>query len=74
VKLVADRFVVVDAERVVDLASGEDVVFRTSTAGGATEQMRWTNRCDRFARLHHPAMARLVDYGIFGEHRETVVV
>ncbi len=40
-----------------------------STAGGPREQTRWTLRCDRWARLYHPAIARLVDYGIVGEMR-----
>ena len=68
-KLVADRFVVMDDERAVDLSSGEEIVLLASTAGGPCEQTRWTLRCDRWARLYHPAIARLVDYGIVGEMR-----
>jgi DNA-binding NtrC family response regulator/tetratricopeptide (TPR) repeat protein len=68
-KLVADRFVVMDDERAVDLSSGEEIMLLASTAGDPYEQTRWTLRCDRWARLYHPAIARLVDYGIVGETR-----
>jgi DNA-binding NtrC family response regulator/tetratricopeptide (TPR) repeat protein len=69
VKLVADRFVVRDDERAVDLSSGEEIMLVASAAGGPSEQARWTLRCDRWSRLYHPAIARLVDYGIVGEMR-----
>ncbi len=68
-KLVADRFVVVHDERAVDLSTGEEIVLLVSTAGGPREQTRWALRCDRWSRLYHPAIARLVDYGIVGEMR-----
>ena len=68
-KLVADRFVVMDDERAVDLSSGEEIVLLASRAGGLAEQTRWTLRCDRWSRLYHPAIARLVDYGVVGEMR-----
>ena len=68
-RLVADRFAVMEDERVVDLASGEEILLAASTAGGPSEQTRWTLRCDRWSRLYHPAIARLVDYGLVGEMR-----
>lgn len=64
--IVADRFVLSD-DGAYDLATGETLVLRTSAAGGPTDQMRWAIRCDWLARLWHPALAELVDYGPFGE-------
>ena len=46
-KLVADRFVVLDETRAVDLSSGEEIALLASTAGGPSEQTRWALRCDR---------------------------
>ena len=58
-----------DDERAVDLSTGEEIVLLASTAGGPCEQTRWALRCDRWSQLYHPAIARLVDYGIVGEMR-----
>jgi DNA-binding NtrC family response regulator/tetratricopeptide (TPR) repeat protein len=69
VELVADRFVVMHDGRAVDLSTGEEIMLLASTAGGPTEQTRWAIRCDRWSQLYHPAIARLVDYGIVGEMR-----
>src|SRR5258706_14192842 len=69
-RLVADRFAqddhVTDGQA-VDLATGCRVVLTIGTAGGQTEQARWSTRCDALQRLHHPALAPLVDFGIVGE-------
>src|SRR5262249_53699556 len=40
-----------------------------SSSGGPSDQTRWAVRCDRLARLHHRLLARLIDYGPFGEGR-----
>ena len=66
-ELVADRFLVLNQARTIDLASGEDVVLIVSTSGGRSEQVRWAARCDGLSRVVHPALAELVDYGVFGE-------
>jgi DNA-binding NtrC family response regulator len=70
VQLFADRFVVTGgcdgAHRAVDLATGGLVTVLTSTAGGASDQMRWSVRCDRFFRVRHRCIARLIDYGLVG--------
>src|SRR5512144_2931431 len=68
-RVIADRFVETSGGRVVDLATGEDVVLRISSAGGPTDQLRWASRCDWFQRLFHPSLARLLDYGVLGEFR-----
>ena len=65
--LVADRFAVSDAQRVVDLATGELVVLTITSAGGPHDQRRWAVRCDAFLKLRHRSMASLVDYGEIGE-------
>ena len=60
-KLVADRFVVMDDQRAVDLSSGEEIMLMASTAGGPSEQTRWTLRCDRQrARSHHVSLPETV--------------
>src|SRR5262249_17411218 len=40
-----------------------------SACGGTAEQVRWAARCERFARVHHRAIARLLDYGPIEEGR-----
>ena len=67
--LVADRFVETPGGRVIDLATGADVMLTMSSAGGPTDQLRWAARCDWFQRLFQPALARLLDYGPIGETR-----
>jgi len=64
---VADRFVETTNGEVVDLATGERVWLTVTSAGGEGEQRRWMIRCDLFQKLHHPAVAMLVDYGLVGE-------
>jgi DNA-binding NtrC family response regulator len=68
VELIADRFIVHEG-RAIDLGSGDEVVMVISSAGGAAEQLRWALRCQRLARLHHPSLARLLDFGMLGEAR-----
>jgi two-component system, NtrC family, response regulator AtoC len=64
---IADRFVQTTNGGVVDLATGERVLVKIASAGGETDQRRWLIRCDLFQKLHHPAIAILVDYGLIGE-------
>src|SRR5262245_65759837 len=66
---VADRFVETTSGEVIDLATGERVLLTIASAGGESEQRRWMIRCALFQKLHHPAIAMLVDYGIVGEGR-----
>ena len=70
-QLFADRFVltrsVQNEHDAIDLATGAPVTILTSSAGGASDQIRWSVRCDRFFRLHHRCIARLVDYGLVGQ-------
>ena len=67
VELVADRFIRLQHGRVVDLASGDEVLLVSSTAGGPSEQTRWALRCEWFFAVRHRALAELVDYGVTGE-------
>jgi transcriptional regulator with GAF, ATPase, and Fis domain len=67
VDLVADRFAVAADGRVLDLATGHACALAVASAGGPTEQTRWGVRCDLLQKLHHRAIARLVDYGALGE-------
>ena len=74
-QLVADRFVVVGSESdkrlamdvAFDLATGARVVLGIGSAGGVSEQTRWTLRCDGLHRLHHRSIAPLLDFGVVGE-------
>ena len=66
-QLIADRFAIDDRGHAIDLATGERVSVVVSTAGGPTEQARWAERCAWFARIAHPSLAQLVDYGALAE-------
>src|SRR5262245_45134570 len=71
-QLVADRFVLEDGiehgtHRAIDLATGARIILAIGTAGGASEQTRWSVRCDWLHRLHHRTIAPLLDFGIVGE-------
>src|SRR2546428_9055348 len=65
-QLIADRFVALDESSALDLATGERVVLIVTSADGVSEQRRWALDCERWQKLHHPAIARLVDYGAVG--------
>ena len=65
-QLIADRFVVKGSGNAVDLATGKPVVLRLTSGGDSGEQARWAVRCDALARLHHRAVAQLVDHGAVG--------
>jgi DNA-binding NtrC family response regulator/tetratricopeptide (TPR) repeat protein len=74
-QLVADRFVVdrnesderLAMDPAIDLATGARVVLKIGSAGGVSEQTRWTLRCDGLHRLHHRSIAPLLDFGMVGE-------
>src|SRR3954468_11563162 len=66
-QLVADRFAVHEDGRAFDLATGSRVTMIVSTAGGVSEQLRWTARCDVLRTWRHHAVAPLVDFGLLGE-------
>jgi DNA-binding NtrC family response regulator len=53
--------------RARDLASGLDVTLIMAGSGGPSDQLHWSMRCSRFAALHHPCIARLIDFGPLGE-------
>ena len=65
--LVADRFAVEDDGRMVDLASGTQILLKVGTAGGTSDHLRWTVRCDTLHTLRHRSIARLIDFGRCGE-------
>jgi DNA-binding NtrC family response regulator/tetratricopeptide (TPR) repeat protein len=66
-QLVADRFAVDADGRAIDLASAEPVVLTIGSAGGVSDQIRWSGRCATLSALHHHALAPLVDFGLVGE-------
>ena len=68
-RLVADRFAFDEGEdeHGVDLATGARVVVCVGSAGGVSDQLQWTLRCDTFGSLQHHAIAPLLDWGIVGE-------
>ena len=66
-KLVADRFAVHEDGRAFDLATGARVTLISGSAGGVSEQLRWTERCGVLRALRHRAVAPLVDFGLVGE-------
>jgi DNA-binding NtrC family response regulator/tetratricopeptide (TPR) repeat protein len=66
-QLLADRFVMCERQQAIDLATGGRVIVELSSSGDEREQQQWTLRCDSLQKLHHPAMARLIDYGVVGQ-------
>lgn len=56
-------------QRAVDVSSREPITLVHSSAGGPSEQLRWSLRCGRFASIYHPHVATLVDFGLIGEGR-----
>ena len=68
-QLVADRFAVHEDKRAFDLATGARVALITGSAGGVSEQLRWTEGCTASRAMRHRARATLVDFGLLGESR-----
>jgi DNA-binding NtrC family response regulator/tetratricopeptide (TPR) repeat protein len=60
--IVADRFVITGAAW-IDLATGDAVRLRTRATGGRRADLVWCSRCDALARLRHPILCPLIDYG-----------
>src|SRR5262245_6677289 len=60
---VADRFVEWNGQW-MDLATGERIRLRLTTPGTLAQQVMWADRCAAFARLRHPVLNALVDYGV----------
>jgi DNA-binding NtrC family response regulator/tetratricopeptide (TPR) repeat protein len=67
VELVADRFAITSAGASIDLATGRPVVLKIDVGGGPMEQQWWSSRCEMLNKIHHPRIARLVDFGALGE-------
>ncbi len=61
--LIADRFVTCGAWQ-LDLASGAPVQLYLLPAGHVAHQVVWSDRCATAARLRHPLLNPLVDYGV----------
>jgi len=66
-ELIADRFAVHEDTRAFDLATGARVRLIVGSAGGVSEQRRWTDTCTARRELRHRARAVLVDFGLVGE-------
>ena len=64
-ELVADRFVALDRAW-IDLASGAPVRVRFGQASHVSAQILWNDQCAERARMRHPLMNVLVDYGLAG--------
>ncbi len=60
--VVAERFVE-NGRAWIDLASGVPVRLRIERAGDRAAQIVWSDRCADLARIRHPLMNVLVDYG-----------
>ena len=64
-ELVADRFVAF-GRTWIDIASGAPVRLRFVHAAQVSEEIIWNEQCAERARLRHPLMNVLVDYGVAG--------
>jgi DNA-binding NtrC family response regulator/tetratricopeptide (TPR) repeat protein len=67
-ELLADRFVP-SGRTWVDIASGAPVRLVFSTARDASRQLVWDDQCSERARLRHPLLNPLIDYGLLGSDR-----
>jgi DNA-binding NtrC family response regulator/tetratricopeptide (TPR) repeat protein len=67
-ELLADRFVPLGQEW-IDLASGAPVRVRLAPAGDRNAQAAWNDRCAELARLRHPMINSLVDFGMASNDR-----
>ncbi len=65
-RLVADRFLRITDDEVVDLATGEMVRLAIERADAGTRDRGAA--CDRLAGLRHPLLLPLADYGMCGGH------
>ena len=65
--LIADRFLPCGSWQ-LDLASGAPVRVLVSLAGTRSQQTVWSDRCAALARLRHPLLNPLVDYGAADAH------
>jgi DNA-binding NtrC family response regulator len=68
-ELVADRFLAVPGNEIIDLATGDEVTLKIETVSGRVndaEQAAWALRCEWFFRRRHRALAPLIDYGALG--------
>ena len=61
--LLADRFLQV-RDAWIDIATAEPVDVAVRPAGSRRAQIDWAERCVMLARLRHPLLRPLVDYGI----------
>ena len=65
-QLFADRFVMHDANAATDLVTGNRVVLTLAHGAEDRKQQQWAAWCETLRKLHHPALAQLVDYGEVG--------
>jgi len=66
-ELIADRFALSEDSRAFDLATGAGVRLIVGSAGGVSEQLRWTDTCAVRRALRRRARPVLVDFGLVGE-------
>jgi DNA-binding NtrC family response regulator len=66
-ELIADRFALHEDRRALDLATAARVRLTVGSAGGVSEQLRWTDTCTSLRGLHRRGRASLVDFGLVGE-------
>jgi DNA-binding NtrC family response regulator len=70
--LIGDRFFLdrrARTDAAIDLASGEPVGLRVAPAGDRSSQLIWNDRAAELARLRHPLLNTLVDFGLIGRDR-----
>jgi DNA-binding NtrC family response regulator len=67
-ELIADRFISSGGWQ-VDLARGVPISLHLVAAGTVLDQSVWSDRCAALARLRHPLLNTLVDYGAADRHQ-----
>ena len=66
--IVADRFIANGASW-IDLATGAAVNMRVFEVGERVSQLLWSDRCAALARLRHPLLNPLIDFGALNPGR-----
>jgi DNA-binding NtrC family response regulator/tetratricopeptide (TPR) repeat protein len=68
-ELFADRFMRVGASSWIDIATGGAVRVMVAPAAEGSAAFAWDDMCATLARLRHPLLNPLVDYGFADAHR-----
>ena len=67
IECIGDRFVPIERDCAIDLATGNHVTLVVASTGDASEQLAWTSRCDDDYETSAHGRSALLDYGRCGQ-------